>query len=198
MPATGNVVSRRHGKDRNRHGAAAHAAAMDHLRSGRPGLRLRHLRAADAAAHRPAGPRRVAGRRTQQPCRQLLGRHDAVRAGRGGRHLRAAGRLPDGSLRPAARAGLEHPALCLLRAGGRFRDLGRVAALLALLHLRRRLRRVRRGGRLALGALHRSRAARARRRIHAGLQFLRRSDGDRRLLPGRHLWRFASRSARRP
>ena len=85
----------------------------------------------------------------QQPRRQLVGRHDAVRAGRRRRHLRADRRLPDGSVRSPARAGVEHPALRLLSTGGRFRDVGRVAALLALLHLRRRLRRVRCGGCLA-------------------------------------------------
>ena len=78
--------------------AGTDTVAVDDLRSGRPGLRLRHLRTADAAAHHPACPRRVARRRTQQPCRQLLGREPMrYAARRGRRHLRAAGRLPDGS-----------------------------------------------------------------------------------------------------
>ena len=58
-----------------------------------------------------------------------------------------------------------------------------LAALLALLHVRRRLRRVRRGGGLAGGALPEPEAARGGRRLHAGVRVDRRPDGDRRLLP---------------
>ena len=81
-----------------------------------------------------------------------------------------------------ARARLQHPALRLLGAGRRVRDDGRMAAVLALLHVRRRLRRVRGGGGLAVGAVHRSGAARECARLHAGVRLDRRPDGDRRLL----------------
>ena len=97
-------------------GAPAHAAAVADLRRRRARLRVRLLRAADAADHRPAGARGSAERRAQQPRGQRVGRHDAVRAGGRRRHLRAARRLSDGPLRPPARAGVEHPALRLLGA----------------------------------------------------------------------------------
>ena len=50
-------------------------------------------------------------------------------------------------------------------------------AVLALLHLRRRLRGVRRRGRLAGGALRRSEATRGGDRLHAGVRLARRSPG---------------------
>ena len=74
-----------------------------------------------------------------------------------------------------------------------FSTVGRLAALLALLHVRRRLRGVRRRGRVAVGAVPEPEAARGGRRLHAGVRIVRRPDGDRRLLPGRHLRRHACR-----
>ena len=56
-------------------------------------------------------------------------------------------------------------------------DDGVPAAVLALLHVRRRLRRVRRGRRLAGGALHEPEAARGGRRLHAGVRIARRRHG---------------------
>ena len=131
------------------------------------------------------------------PADQQLGRHPLQRAGGRRRHLRAARRLPDRPLRPPARARLEHPALRGLGVRGGLLDVGVAAALLALLHVRRRLRRVRRGGRLAGGALRESEAARGGRRLHAGVRLARRRDGDRRLLPGRHLRRSPAAGSRR-
>ena len=71
----------------------------------------------------------------------------------------------------------------LLGARRRLLHVGAVAALLALLHVRRRLRGVRRGRRVARGALPRSEAARARGRLHAGVRLDRRPDGHGRVLP---------------
>ena len=59
--------------------------------------------------------------------------------------------------------------------------------VLALLHVRRRLRGVRRRRRLAGRALRRPEAAREGHRLHAGLRLARRRDGRRRLLHLRHL-----------
>ena len=167
--------------------AGTDAAAVDHLRSRRPRLRLRHLRAAHAAAHRPAGPRRAAGRRAQQPCRQLLGRHmQYVPAVAGGIFGLLGGYLTDlfGRRRvlvwsillyafSALAAGFSTSVewllfwRCCTFVGVCVEFVAAVAWLVR--------------------AVHRSRAARARRRLHAGVRFLRRSDGHRRLLPGRHL-----------
>ena len=126
-----------------------------------------------------------------------MGRDAAVRAGGCGRHLRLAGRLPHRPVRPPARAGLEHPALRVLGARRRLLDLGPVVPVLALLHVHRRLRGVRRRGGVALGALHRPQAARARGRLHAGVRLGRRADGDGRVLPDRDLRTIAARGARR-
>ena len=86
-------------------------AAMADLRDCRARLRVRLLRAADAAAHRAAGACGAAWRRPEQPGGQRMGRHPAVRARGRGRHLRAARRLPHRPVRPPSRAGVEHPAL---------------------------------------------------------------------------------------
>ena len=92
---------------------------------------------------------------------QRVGRHAALRAGGRRRHLRAARRLPHRPVRPPARARVEHPALRVLGCSPRHLDVGRSAAVLALLHVRRRLRGVRRGRRVAGGALPDPEAARA-------------------------------------
>ena len=96
-------------------------------------------------------------------------------------------------VRSPARAGVEHPAVRLLRARGRVLDVGVLAAVLALLHIRRRLRRVRRRRRVAGGAVHRSRAAGARHRLHAGVRVVWRGDGHRRVLLDRQQRRITAR-----
>ena len=101
-------------------------------------------------------------------------------------------------LGPPAGADLEHPALRVLRVRGRLLDVGLPAALLAHLHVRRRLRRVRRGGRVAGGALHRSEAPRGGHRLHAGVRIARRPDGDGGVSLRGHQRRELSRGARRP
>src|SRR5262249_26193758 len=110
------------------------------LRDRRPGLRVRHLRAPDAAAHRgaraPRADRREAGLSRVQPMGGL-----ALLAARDrGRNLRAPRRLPDRPVRPPARARLEHPPLRALGAGLRLCDLCRVAPLLPVHDLRGRMR----------------------------------------------------------
>ncbi len=123
-------------------------------------LRVRFLRAPDGAAVRRTGARQPAGRAGDQPGRQRLGRHPLLCSGARGRRLRSARRLPDRPARPPPRARVEHSALRGLRVCRGLLDLGPVAALLALLHVRRRLRRVRRRCGVAVGALSESKTAR--------------------------------------
>ena len=74
------------------------------LRHRRDRVRVRYLRAADAAAHRRAGARRADSRQPGHPGVRRLGRAAVLRAGGVRRRLRPARRLPHRSTRPPARA----------------------------------------------------------------------------------------------
>ena len=119
-------------------------------------------------------------------------------SGSGWWHLRPAWWLSHRPARPSPRARVEHPAVRAVGTRRRVCDDRRVAAVLALLYVRRGLRRVRRRRGLAGGAVSGLPTARARCGLHAGVRFGRRPDGDRRVLPHRHLRRIVSRGARRP
>ena len=103
---------------------------MADLRHRGDRLRLRHLRAADAAADHQAGDRgaqraarRAAGGRRHAAAAgdgalgagrrriRQLGAHAVLRAGDGRRRVRPARRLPHRPARAAPRADLQHPAL---------------------------------------------------------------------------------------
>ena len=100
---------------------------MADLRRRRARLRVRHLRAADAAAHRRgrrwrscSASRRTASRSTSGSARCCT--CPAVAR----RHLRPARRLPDRPVRPPPRPGLEHPALrASRRSAAGFAHVGR-------------------------------------------------------------------------
>ena len=145
-------------------------------------IRVRYLRAADAAAHRRAGARRAHSREAWHSGIRRLGGSAFLRARRLRRRLRPARRIPHRSSRPAAGSDVEHPALRVLGARGRVRDEHLLAARLPVHDVRRRVRGVRRGDGLARGALLGSAAARARARLHAGLRVGGRRDGQLRLL----------------
>ncbi len=140
-------------------------------------LCVRHLRTADAAADHPAGADGVG----RHPARHARVHHvvqsAVLRAGRGGRAVRPAGRLSDGSLGTAARADLEYSAVCLLRVCRRFLDQLADAAGVPLPGVHRRLRRVRGGGGLAGRTVSRSPAAGGGAGIHSGVFLRRRADG---------------------
>ena len=127
-----------------------------------------------------------AARGAQQPGGQRLGRHalQYVPAVAGGIFGLLGGYLTDlfGRRRVLVWSILLYALSATFAAG--YVDVGRAAAVLALLHVRRRLRGIRRGGGVARGAVPRSQAARARRRLHAGVRIDRRLDGHRRVLPG--------------
>ncbi len=114
------------------------------------------------------------------------------------RDLRPARGLPHRPVRPSPRPRVEHPALRVLRDGRGLRALGRLAALLPLHDLRRRVRRVRGGGRVAGGAVPRAQAAGGRAGLDPGLLLGGRPDGDGRLLPRRPLRRVPARDRREP
>ena len=175
------------------------------LRDCRHRLRLRHLRAADAAAHHQAGDRRAerADHRRAGARRDAAARgHGAVGAGRRRyvewartlffvpahrrRRVRPARRLSHRSPRTPPGADLQHPALRVCGVRGRVRDHAAAAAVLPLPGLHRRLRGVRRGGGLAGRAVSRPRAAREGARLHAGVLVVRRVAGRQRQRPGRH------------
>ena len=169
---------------------------MADLRNCRSWIRVRFLRAADAPDHRAPGAVGAAAGAAHESSSERVGRVHALYPCGGGGDLRAARRLPDRPARPTPGARVEHSAVCGLGPGGRLLDLGRMAAVLALLHVRRRLRRVCRGRRMARRAVHRSEATRIGHRIHAGVRVDRRDHGDRRVLLDRHLRRVAAAGAR--
>ncbi len=94
-----------------------------------------------------------------------------------GRHLRPHRRLPHRPARAPARADLQHPDLRRRGVPVGLLDLDRDAARAALLRVHRRVRRVRRGGRVARRALPRAEAARESARLHAGVFVARRHHG---------------------
>ena len=175
---------------------SSYTHSVGHLRCCRARLRLRRLRAADAAAHRASRAAGADRRRAGHPRLQSVGRHAVLRAGRGGRWIRSARRVSDRSPRPPACAGLEHPALRRLGAGGWVRDLDRDAARPSVRDLCRGRGRVRRGGRVVGGVVSGAETARGGARLHAGVFVDRRPPGERCLLFHRHLRRYAARDPR--
>ncbi len=161
----------------NRPGHAADAGAVAHLRHRRHRLRVRHLRNPDAAAHRPAGAARVDGRRTGIAGVSDVGRPAILHSRFRGRHLRTHRRLSHRPARPPARADLQHPHLRRRSVPVGLLDVDRDAARVALLRVHRRVRGVRRGGRVARRALPRAEAARESARLHAGVFVARRHHG---------------------
>ena len=151
---------------------------MADLRHRRHRLRLRHLRTADAAADRR-------GRRSSScsgAAPGLAGFNDWVGtlfyipAFAGGIFGLLGGYLTDLFGRRRV-LDLEHPALRVLGVRGRLLRRRSRCSSAALLRLHRRLRRVRRGRRLARGAVPRPEAAREGARLHPGVLVDRRPPG---------------------
>ena len=86
----------------DRRSSASHPGAVGDRDHRRDRLRVRHLRAADAAADRAAGAQRAAGACRRTARWSTSGSAIVLRPGGGRRHLRAARRLPH---RPASAAG---------------------------------------------------------------------------------------------
>ncbi len=93
------------------------------LHRRRDRLRLRHLRASDAAPDR-AGRRSWTRRRAAgQPRVHALGGPPVLRARHRGRRSSGCSAATSPTARPPPRAGLEHPALCVLGVGRRLRHV---------------------------------------------------------------------------
>ena len=130
-------------------------------------------------AARRHGTRRIRSRHARVP---PLDRTAVLDPASGRRILRAMGRLPGGSLRPPAHPGVEHPALHGVGPIGGNVDAHGDAAPVSRAVLRRRVRRIHRGRRVARRAVPRSENTRSRARLHAVVLFAWRCSGRRRIL----------------